>query len=137
VTSFVYFDVLNVPTYEPKEQQSTPQVSTTETNPTTGLSPHSQLLARAEPPKRPLDDMALAGLVKAIKWSIRYDGNFANLADVGDYLSRISPDLNARNYGYERLREFVTASGITELKWKHMGNNPPVALVRLKERPDI
>ena len=35
------------------------------------------------------------------------------------YLSKISPDLNARNYwyGYSRLREFVEASGIVELKW--------------------
>jgi uncharacterized LabA/DUF88 family protein len=133
---FVYFDVLNIPACEPKEQRRASQIPTTEVNPTTELVPPSQLLARAEPPKRPLDGMALAGLAKAVNSSIRYDGNYANLAEVGGYLSRISPDLNARNYGYERLREFVGASGIVELKWKPMGNSPPVVLVRLKTRPD-
>jgi uncharacterized LabA/DUF88 family protein len=133
---FVYFDVLDASAYEPKEQP-TPQFPTTEINPTPELRPHSQLLARAESPKQPLDEVALTGLTKAIQLSNRYDGNFANLADVGLYLSRISPDLNARNYGYQRLREFVTASGIVELKWKQTGGNPPVALVRLKEHANI
>jgi uncharacterized LabA/DUF88 family protein len=133
---FVYFDVLNTPAYEPREQRPTPELPVTEANTTAGLGSHSRILARAEHSKRPIDETALAGLAKAINQSIRHEGNFANLADVGEHLSRISPDLNARNYGYERLREFVTASGIAELKWIHMGNNPPVALVRLKGKSD-
>jgi hypothetical protein len=129
---FVYFDVLNVPAYRPKSQLLSPQPLNTGVQATSELSQTTQLLARAEPSKRPIDEIALAGLAKAIRGSSRYEGDFANLAEVGDYLSRISPDLNARNYGYERLREFIEASGIAELRMKRMGNNPPIALVRLK-----
>jgi hypothetical protein len=61
-----------------------------------------------------------------------YTDNWVNLADVGNLLSKLSPDLNARNYGYQRLREFVEASGIVELTYKNMGDKPPIALARLK-----
>lgn len=129
---FVYLDVLNAPTFRPKSQLPSSLPSTMDLPSTTNLNQTTQLLARAEPPKRTIDDVALAGLSKAINSSSHYENGFANLADVGEHLSRISPDLNARNYGYGRLREFIEASGIAELKMKSMGNNPPIALVRLK-----
>lgn len=59
---------------------------------------------------------------------------FVNLAEVGLQLTKISPDLNARNYGYGKLWEFVEASGIAELKRKDMGKQASVALVRLKDK---
>jgi uncharacterized LabA/DUF88 family protein len=129
---FVYFDVLNVPVYEPEEPFVVPQttISRAATSPEAITRPRA---LRVESSKRPLDRAALDGLAKAVKNSIGYDGNYANLAEVGSYLSKISPDLNARNYGYERFREFVEASGIVNLKWKNMGDNPPVALVCLKK----
>lgn len=118
---FMYFDVLNV---EPEEPIVTPH------SPRPGLPPH---LVHSVPTRRPLDQAALAGLGRAVMNSNSYGDNYANLADVGSYLNKISPDLNARNYGYERLKDFVEASGIVDLKWKNMGDKPPVALVRLKE----
>lgn len=79
--------------------------------------------------------MALHGLAKAIKNTPAYaHDDFVNLAEVGLQLTKISPDLNARNYGYGKLWEFVEASGIAELKRKDMGKHPSVALVRLKDR---
>ena len=88
---------------------------------------------RYEPPKRPLDRAALQGLTKAIESSIGDDSDYAYLAEVGIRLARISPDLNARNYGYQNLRGLVEASGIADLKTKTLEGKPPVALVRLKE----
>lgn len=82
---------------------------------------------------RPLDRAALEGLRKAISSSIGDDAEYAYLAQVGIRLARISPDLNARNYGYENLRGLVEASGIADVKTKTLENKPPVALVRLKE----
>lgn len=86
-----------------------------------------------EPSKRPLDQAALEGLRKAISSSIGDDSEYAYLAEVGIRLARISPDLNARNYGYQNLRGLVEASGIAELRIKTIDGKPPVALVRLKE----
>jgi uncharacterized LabA/DUF88 family protein len=82
---------------------------------------------------RPLDRVALEGLRKAIASSIGDDSEYAYLAEVGIRLARISPDLNARNYGYQNLRGLVEASGIADLKTKTLEGKPPVALVRLKE----
>lgn len=126
---FVYFDVLNMPLFEPDEPPAVPQSPSAKVDTLPAADPHT--LVRTEPSKRPLDQVALDGLAKAVENSIGYDGNYANLAEVGNYLSRISPDLNARNYGYDRLREFVEASGIVQLKWLNMGDKPPVVLVRL------
>jgi uncharacterized LabA/DUF88 family protein len=130
---FVYFDVLNVQVCEPEEPLVASQTPAPRGATTPEAITRSRALVRVEPSKRQLDQAALDGLAKAVNNSIGYDDNYANLADVGNYLSKISPDLNARNYGYDRLREFVEASGIVSLKWKNMGHSPPVVLVRLKE----
>ena len=130
---FVYFDVLNVPLCEPEEPLSTLPTSAPKAAGTPEAITGPQAPVSIEPSKKPLDQAALDGLAKEVNNSIVIDGEYANLAEVGNYLSKISPDLNARNYGYDRLREFVEASGIASLKWKAMGNNPPVVLVRLKE----
>jgi hypothetical protein len=62
-----------------------------------------------------------------------YSDDWVSLADVGSYLSKFSPDLRPRNYGYERLRDFMEASGIVELKKKNIGDNKPlIVLARLK-----
>ncbi|ERF73357.1 hypothetical protein EPUS_08299 [Endocarpon pusillum Z07020] len=118
---FMYFDVLNVESEEPLVAPQPPRP---------GYPP---VFVRKQPATRPLDQAALRGLAMAVTNAVSYSDNWVNLADVGSYLSKISPDLHARNYGYERLREFVEASGIVDLKWKNMGDKPPVVLVRLKE----
>lgn len=99
----------------------------------TTLPLHPRPAARLEPGQRPLDQAAIDGLRQAISSSNVYEDDFANLADVGTRLIKISPDLNPRNYGYPRLRDFVDASGIVELKMKTRGGAPPIALVRLKD----
>ncbi|KAF2805477.1 uncharacterized protein BDZ99DRAFT_466468 [Mytilinidion resinicola] len=130
---FVYFDVLKVPGYESEEPLLAPQIPTPRATATPEATPRPWELPHVELSKRPLDQAALDGLAKAVRNSVGYDDKYATLADVGTYLSKISPDLNARNYGYERLREFVEASGIVNLKWKDMGDKPSIPLVCLKE----
>lgn len=153
---FVYFDVLNMPDDEP--ERSLPAIPT---SPQKEAIPSSLRPPQAVDPRmpfrepeipfrqpvlpfrrptlpvdsgpRPLDRAALDGLAQAVSNSNSYDGEFVNLAEVGHYLNRISPSLNARNYGYNRLREFVEASGIVDMKWKEMEGEARIALVRLKE----
>ncbi|KAK5740162.1 hypothetical protein LTR17_004876 [Elasticomyces elasticus] len=138
---FVYFDVLSVPLDDPEEPLVEDRLSSPKSPSALrfGASEPVVLATRPRPSlsstsKRPLDQAALDGLARAIQSRIGYDGTeYANLADVGLYLSKISPDLNARNYGYNKLKEFVEASGIATLGWKTMGNNPSIALVCLKK----
>jgi hypothetical protein len=62
------------------------------------------------------------------------DGDdWVNLALIGGRLTKISPDLQPRNYGYQRLKEFAEASGIVDLELRAMGNRPPIMFARLKE----
>lgn len=147
---FVYFDVLNMSVGEPETNTTAagpsaaplqlPAVNSTSTSffqssiPTSAFTT-APALSGSPPDKRPLDRVALDGLVKAIKNAPGYaHDDFVNLAEVGLQLTKTSPDLNARNYGYGKLWEFVGASGIAELKRKDMGKHPSVALVRLKDR---
>ncbi|CZT12859.1 uncharacterized protein RCO7_11473 [Rhynchosporium graminicola] len=82
---------------------------------------------------KPIDSDARANIVLAIRNSREYENGWVNLAEVGGLLNKLAPNLNARNYGYERLREFIEASGIVDVMFKPMGDKPPIALVCLKE----
>lgn len=123
---FTYFDVLNIP---PEETSLADRpFGFVDASPVVNTTPKLG--------KRPFDQSAVKGLSRAVN-SCRSDtDSWVHLADVGGYLSKISPDLNARNYGYERLRDFVEASGIVDVKKRDMGDHPPVVLVRLREHRD-
>jgi hypothetical protein len=132
---FVYFDALKTPVDQPGGLSLTYRGPQTSLQPSTTAHPSSLSQtpsSTTDPFKRPIDPPALEALAKAVHNCVG-DDDYANLADVGHYLRKISPDLNARNYGYDRLKDFVEASGIVHLKWKNMGANPPVALVSLKK----
>lgn len=90
------------------------------------------LRPQTAPARRSIDRAMIEGLKKAIRSSNVYEDDFVNLTEVGTYLVNLSPDLNARNYGFIRLKELVVASGIVELKMKTREPAPPIALVRLK-----
>ncbi|KAM0723168.1 hypothetical protein Q7P37_001368 [Cladosporium fusiforme] len=83
--------------------------------------------------RRPLDKATRDGVRLAITSSSAYDDNdLVNLAEVGPRLLNLSPDLHPKkNYGFARLRHFVEASGIVELKMKTREPAPPIDLVRL------
>jgi uncharacterized LabA/DUF88 family protein len=87
-----------------------------------------------EPPKRPLDRAALAALVKAVaNAETVHDDQWVHLAKVGNILVKMAPDLQARNYGYRRLKDFVEASGVVDMRVETVGNYPAVYFVRLKK----
>lgn len=118
---FMYFDALNSESAEPLAAHPTPKQSV------------APVLASTQTQKRPLDQTAIEGLVKAIVDAPSCDDNWVSLCDVGVRLSKISPDLQARNYGYRRLRDFVDASGVVDVKTKTVGNDPSIIFVRLKK----
>ena len=123
---FIYFDVLN----EESEELGVPLPAAESSKP--GVGPivvvRDQLMD-----KRPIDSRARAGIVLAIRNSRGHGDSWVNLAEVGNYLNKLAPNLNARNYGYERLREFIEATGIVDVKYKSIGDKPPIVLVCLKE----
>lgn len=157
---FVYFDVLPMPA--PPEVEAPPGLQQTtlampgvrdrerERGVPVSSSPSSAAAAAAAAASsslsylnvdrsgpRPIDKAALDALRKAINASMDEGDNCADLANVGHYLRRISPDLNARNYGYGRLKDFVEASGIVDVRLQRFdGDRTPVALVRLKDQKD-
>jgi hypothetical protein len=119
--------VLNLPREEP---DTAPQFSTS--HPAHALAPAHVLAQATIRAKRPLDESGHTRLIMAIK-NVSDSDNWANLADVGNYLKKLSPDFDARNYGYEKLRELVEASGIADVKRRDMGTKPPVFMVHLRE----
>lgn len=132
---FVYFDVLPMPAVEVESLSIQPTVrpesqSSPIRPPSSVVPPSVTAIERIGP--RPIDKAALDALRKAIAASMDEGDNCADLANVGHYLRRLSPDLNARNYGYSRLKDFVEASGIVDVKIQTFENKTPVVLVRLK-----
>ena len=118
---FMYFDVLNV-----DSDEALVALPATKKEILTDL-------VRTQPVKRPIDQAALVGLARAVASGASVSDDWVNLAEVGIHLSKLSPDLHARNYGYEKLREFAEASGIVELKGEKVDSKPPIVLVRLKD----
>lgn len=160
--TFVYFDAMNIDERDESQPQPPatpvsvhvsrpappPQPSFDTAEPSRSLSPRKMpvpprtpstqhtttlpLRPQTAPGRRPIDRAMIEGLKKAIRSSNVYEDDFVNLTEVGTYLVNLSPDLNARNYGFIRLKELVVASGIVELKMKTREPAPPIALVRLK-----
>lgn len=122
---FIYFDVLN----EESEELRVPPPAAESSKP--GVGP---IVVRDRVMNtRPIDFKARTGIVLAIRNSRGYGDSWVNLAEVGSYLNKLAPNLNARNYGYERLRDFIEATGIVDVKYKSMGDKPPILLVCLKD----
>jgi uncharacterized LabA/DUF88 family protein len=137
---FTYFDVLNMTFEEPAaaDRQSQAGVSLPyRERMSKGLPDIATGVVASQLEKRPLNQAAIQALARAITDSRSDDDDWVNLAVVGLHLSKLSPDVHPRNYGYQRLREFAEASGIVELKVQPMGEKPPVSLVRLKERMPV
>lgn len=130
---FVYFDVLPAPAVEVESLSLQPSVKQEVNSSPMRPPPSIEGFHRSGP--RPIDKAALEALRTAIVASMGEGDNCADLANVGHYLRRISSDLNARNYGYERLKDFVEASGIADVRLQTFDNKTPVALVRLKGQP--
>lgn len=120
---FTYFDVLNA---EPDEPNVLPVSS-----PRSGMAP---IAVRPNPTSKiPIDANARHMIALAVENCKVTDDHWVNLAEVGVYLNKIAPNLHAQNYGYDRLREFVEATGLFQVRIKDIGDKSSVPLVRLKQ----
>jgi uncharacterized LabA/DUF88 family protein len=137
---FVYFDAMQVGERDEaatpiQETSVKPSPSNDAAEPLRSLSPRkppSRTLSNQQPVmlplrpaftappsvpvRRPIDKAMIEGLRKAITSSNVYEDDYVNMTEVGSYLVKLSPDLNAKNYGFPRLKELVVATGIVELK---------------------
>lgn len=77
-----------------------------------------------------LDEEALTILGMAVLACADDDGR-ANLANVGSYLTKQSPDFNAANYGFGKLRELAEASGILNVELVRRPNAAPICMVQV------
>lgn len=94
-------------------------------SPTTASAPSGAATGR-------LDAEALRILRKAVEACAEDDGQ-ANLANVGTYLTKQSPDFNAANYGFSKLRELAEASGILNVELVRRPNAAPICMVQLSD----
>ncbi|PYD68652.1 NYN domain-containing protein [Komagataeibacter swingsii] len=116
---FVYFDVLNHHAAHDAETHRHHRAD--------------RAISRSLPAAQPvqtLDKQDLDKLRNAINASSNEDG-WANLASVGAHLAKQASDFNARNFGYTRLSDLITDSGIVDVEW--VGHHPKVVMVRLKK----
>jgi uncharacterized LabA/DUF88 family protein len=88
--------------------------------------------ASSGPDTSRLDKKALGNLRSAVIVCAEGDGR-ANLANVGNYLTKQSPDFNAANYGFRKLRELAEASGILEVELEKRPNGSQICMVQLKD----
>ncbi|KAH8749522.1 NYN domain-containing protein [Diaporthe sp. PMI_573] len=88
--------------------------------------------AFSSPDTSRLDEKALSSLKNAVIACGEDDGR-ANLANVGSYLTKQSPDFNAANYGFRKLRELAEASGILEVELEKRPNGSQICMVQLKD----
>lgn len=103
------------------------QVSSATTSPTAAAP------APSGPATGKLDAEALRVLRMAVDACAEDDGH-ANLATVGSYLTKQSPDFNAANYGFSKLRELAEASGILNVELVvRRPNAAPICMVQLSD----
>lgn len=124
---FTYFDAL-ISGSEPAV--TIPQTAYTSKSSAAPTFPPAQSSQR-----RPIDNQARDGIIVAIRNAMGY-GDFdgwVKLALVGNLVSKLSSNLHHRNYGYEKLLDFVAATGVVEVRFDQIDNKPPLCLVRLKE----
>lgn len=96
-----------------------------------GVSP-TAAPAHPGPATGRLDAETLRILRMAVEACAEDDGQ-ANLATVGTYLTKQSPDFNAANYGFRKLRELAKASGILDVDQVPRPNGPPICMVKLSD----
>lgn len=82
--------------------------------------------AQAEAPIK-AKDKRLAALLRAAVEDSSDDTGWAGLGAVGSNLAKRAPDFDPRNYGYRKLTDLVTATGLFELDHRLIGDGPQTA----------
>lgn len=98
----------------------------------TGVSTTTAPASSSGAATKKLDKEAVLTLGMAVAACAEDDGQ-ANLATVGSYLTRQSPDFNAANYGFSKLRELAEASGVLDVELVRRPNAAPICMVSIKD----
>jgi hypothetical protein len=110
------------------EQRDAITTTTTESHTPQQASPSEEISTPTMLGRKPLDQAALEGIRQTII-SIKSDeDSFVSFdAFASHYFRTLPPEVHPQNYAFSNLREFVSASGIVELKSKDT-----TMLIRLK-----
>jgi uncharacterized LabA/DUF88 family protein len=80
-------------------------------------------------------DTRLVALLRNAVEASSDDSGWSNLAPVGSNIAKQAPDFDPRNYGYRKLGELITASGLFEIeKRKTADGTAAVTMVRRARR---
>jgi uncharacterized LabA/DUF88 family protein len=101
-------------------------------SPTPLASSGSSLPAPRRPPKSALAaDTGLVTRLRAAVETASDDDGWAALAHVGHLLITESPDFDARSWGYGKLSDLITATGLFEIdRRKHTGSSASAVYIR-------
>jgi len=87
--------------------------------------------AAAPPPRSGAQlkqDTRLVNLLRNAVEAASDDSGWAFLGAVGNGIAKQAPDFDARNYGYQKLSELVTASGLFEIEKRKTGEGSITAI---------
>jgi uncharacterized LabA/DUF88 family protein len=76
---------------------------------------------------RPLklqEDTKLVTLLRSAVEDCSDDDGWANLSDVGNIITKKSPEFDSRNYGYKKLKDLVKDTELFDLEERQIGNAP-------------
>ena len=82
----------------------------------------------------PIEDI-IATICNTILPDLETDSGWANLADVGNRLTKLYSDFDARTYGYDKLSRLVRDRKEFEVDKKPGENHTSIYYIRLREKP--
>ena len=82
----------------------------------------------------PIEDI-IATICNTILPDLETDSGWANLADVGNRLTKLYSDFDARTYGYDKLSRLVRDRNEFEVDKKPGENHTSIYYIRLREKP--
>jgi uncharacterized LabA/DUF88 family protein len=78
-------------------------------------------------------DSRLVRLLQSAAQAVSDEEGWTTLGSMGTHIAKQAPEFDSRNYGYGKLSELVTATGLFEVETRNGGNNKTL-WVRLKRR---
>jgi hypothetical protein len=79
-------------------------------------------------------DTALVNLLRTAVEAASDDDGWAQLAGVGQIITKQRPDFDSRTYGYARLSDLIEATGLFELERRSLGNSRPAIIYARDKR---
>jgi hypothetical protein len=123
---FIYVDVLGVERVGVEDDEPTAQ-------PVAGATVAPEQPNPRQSTKQLRGDSGLIQLLRGAVAASSDDDGWANLGAVGTTAAKQSPDFDARNWGYAKLVDLVTAIGLFEVRRPERGSGGPVE-IRSKKR---